>query len=159
MVFRLFYEFGKCWHFRSDRFCRDCCRAFWIRKTIWIHDELWSPKEFGPPPSTRGVNSCQLYLWRYWLLLMKSIKMFNKQTCSSIISIITFHEIKIHGRSRNGILHKICGLQASNVSHDELWSRKQFSPGKRKMIHVLVNVKQEDSIGKWKRSVWLQKWN
>ena len=79
---------------------------------------------------------------------MKSIKMFNKQTCSSIISIITFHEIKIHGRSRNGILHKICGLQASNVSHDELWSRKQFSPGKRKMIYVLVNVKQEDSIGK-----------
>ena len=34
-------------------------------------DELWSPKEFGPPPSTRGVNSCQLYLWLYWLLLDK----------------------------------------------------------------------------------------
>ena len=39
---------------------------------------------------------------------MKSVDMFNIQTHSSTIR--TFHEIKTHGRSWNGILHKIFGL-------------------------------------------------
>ena len=32
--------------------------------------------------------------------------------------------------------------------HDELCSRKEFTPGMRKMIHRLVKVKREGSISK-----------
>ena len=34
-------------------------RFFYYKPTVLTapHDELWSPREFGPPPSTRGVNS------------------------------------------------------------------------------------------------------
>ena len=39
-------------------------------------------------------------------------------------------------------------LFPSMTSHDELCSRKEFSPGIRKMVHRLVKVKREGSISK-----------
>ena len=43
-------------------------------------------------------------------------------------------------------------------NHDELYSRKNSSPGKRKMIYRLVKEKREHSISKWNKGVWLRTW-
>ena len=64
------------------------------------------------------------------------------------------------GRIRKEVCWVILVPRVDNFlqNHDELYSRKNSSPGKRKMIHRLVKEKREHSISKWNKGVWLRTW-
>ena len=73
-------------------------------------------------------------------------------------------DILEHSLTRGCIRKEVCWVilvpRVDNFlqNHDELYSRKNSSPGKRKMIHRLVKEKREHSISKWNKGVWLRTW-